>query len=393
MNALLSLIEKLLIGMLALGLGALIIVSVIRYGGEESGEGGSWHHAKKKNTIEAYLEFLRDCQSCAHESDAEAALDKLQEPLGLVARLAQAHLSERASIASPMFSPDGQTVLALGGAGPDFWDINTGARLPHQKSGFQTGGSEPILALAYSHDGRQIAAGMPGTEHGGLVLWDRQTGKRVAEQIIHGYDAQALAFAPQDQMLAWLAHGPVGIWEPETGKFLRATHEDASALAFSKGEQGHLVLLTVSGRELWTWEPGTMERIKQESIDSDRPFLGLSQDGRVAAYAAGPILELWDTRTASLINTLTEHEDDVISFCRDPKKGWVLVGTRSGNLYLWAPKAGELLAMIPAHEGPIVQLACSGRGRGVTVSWNSAKVWNLERLRSSNVGSKPKPEE
>ncbi len=394
MNALLSFIEKLLVGIFILGFGVLIVIGLIRYNSGDSDESGSWRHVKKQNTIEAYLDFLRDCQSCPHEEEAGAALDELQRPLGLVVRLDRGHLGVRASIGLPVFSPDGRTVLAFGGEGPDFWDVNTGARLPYLENTFNNIRRGSLIeALAYAADGKRIAAGLSGAENGRLMVWDRQTGELVAEHLIDGYDAHAVAFAPQgSSLLGWLAHGPLGIWEPDTGKFLRATHEGASTLAFIRGEDGRSLLLSAAGRDLWYWDPGSMELHRQAVINSDRPLLGLSQDGRLIAYSEGPVIELWSTRTGAIVATLSGHDGDVMSFCREPKKGWIAIGTTAGTVYLWDTAVADPLARISAHEGPIQQLACSARGRMVSIGWDSAKVWDLEKLRKAQAG-KPKAEQ
>jgi WD40 repeat protein len=380
MNALLSFIEKVLIGIFILGFGTLLVVGLIRYNSGGSEEIGSWRHIKSQNTIEAYLDFLRDCQSCPHEEEAENALDELQRPRGLVARLDRKHLAARASIGLPVFSPDGRTVLAVGGAGPDFWDANTGAHLARGENAFATGG-RVVEALAYSPDGRRIAAGMSGAEGGNMLAWDARSGERVGDHIVEGYDVKTVAFAPQGTLVGWLAQGPVGIWEPATGKFLRATHEGAGALAFYRAENGPVWMLTAAGRELWFWNPLSMELARQAEIHSERALLGLSQDGRLIAYYNGPILELWDTRTATSIATLPELDGDILAFCREPRKGWVAIGTKAGTLYLWDPAVPTALARMPAHKGPIEQLACSTQGRAATTSWDGAKVWDLEKLR------------
>jgi WD40 repeat protein len=384
MNALLSYIEKLLIGLFILGFGALVVIGIIRYEGEGSEKGHSWHSVKKENSIEGYLAFLRDCQSCFHEKAANAALDGLQRAYGLAARLDSGHLAERASIVLPVFAPDGKTVLASGGEGPDFWDALTGARLKLAKDEFAIEGGQRVESLAYAPDGLRVAAGLAGAENGSLLVWDRRSGKRVDRHFIDGYDAKAVVFSPDGPLLGWLASGPVGIWEPGTGKFLRATHEGASALAFARAANGRTVMLTAAGRELWSWDPATMEPVGKAQINSDRALLGLSQDGRLAAYTQGPILELWETRAGTLLATLPEHDSDIVAFCRDPKRGWIVAGTRAGTLYLWDLSAPAVpLGRVPAHEGLVEQLACSAQGRAVSIGWDSAKVWDLEKLRKA----------
>jgi WD40 repeat protein len=389
MNALVSFLEKLLLGILALGLGILMVIGLISYHGSPFEEGDPWRHAAKQNTIEAYLEYLRACQSCPHEEEAERALDELQRERGLLARLSRAHLPERASIAHPAFSPNGRTVLASGGTKLGFWDAETGRHLARGEKAFAVPDGSYIESLAYSPDNRWIAAGLSAAEHGGLRVWDERSGEPVADYIVDDYDVKLVEFAPQGSRLGWLAQGPAGIWEPATGKILRVAHEGASALAFQRGEDGRSWLMTAAGRDVWFWDPATLELRQQVRFDSERPLLGLSRDGRLIAFSDGTVLELWNTHTRLLIAAFRDVEGEITSFCREPKKGWIVVGTRAGILYLWDPAGSPLpLGQVPAHKGPIEQLACS-EGRVVTVGWDSAKVWSLDKLAQRAPRRKP----
>lgn len=384
MNALLSFIQKLLIGLFILGLAVLVLVALIRYQGDEGEDRKSWKQAKTQNTIEGYLDYLRDCQACPHEQDVEKALDQLQRQRGLVARLERAHLPPRAGIALPVFSPDGRDILAVGGTTLYFWDSTTGRRLIRDKNGFQTRGGRYLEALAYSPDGLRIAAGMSGHEGGYLVLWDQKTGELLADYAVEWYDVKSVAFSPDGKSVGWIARGPAGIWEPGSGKFLRATHEGSDALAFVRRDDGKLLLVTASGREVWFWDAASMEIAKQSELNTDRSLLGLSQDGFLVAFREGPVLELWDTRSGTLIASLGDHDSEIAGFCRESRKGWIAVGTKSGNLYLWDIAEAKKLGSVLAHEGSIEQIACSRQGKVVTVGWDAAKVWDLEKLRHAS---------
>jgi WD40 repeat protein len=381
MNTILALIEKLLVGIFVLGFLSLIAVGVLRYQYGPAEDGDPWKQVQAQNTVEAYLDYLRGCQTCPNETIAERALDEAQRPLGLIARLDRRDLPERASINLPVLAPDGRTVLAAGGAGPAFWNADTGQRLAQDEAAFATPGGRTIRTLAYAPDGLTVAAGLSGAEAGNLRVWDRKRGELLGDYLVEGYDVEVVAFAPQGGQVGWLAHGPAGVWDPATGQFLRVTHEGATSLAFTRNGQGRVLLLTASGRELWFWDPASLERVGQLETRSERTLLGLSQDGKLAAYFEGPVLELWDTATGQLAYTLKDHDNDVVSFCREPRKGWIVVGTKAGTLYLWAPAEPKRLGWVAAHEGPIEQMSCSANARVVTSAWDSAKVWDLEKLR------------
>jgi WD40 repeat protein len=284
-------------------------------------------------------------------------------------------------------------VLASGGTGPEFWDAATGEHQSRGGRAFRNRGDRAVEDLAYSADGRRVAAGTAGMAGGSLLVWEEATGAPLGDRFVEDFDIKAVRFAPEGLLLGWLALGPVGIWEPSTGKFLRGTHEGATSLAFYRADNGRTFLLTASGKEVWSWDPATMELARQVQFNSDRPLLGLSRDGRAVVYSDGRVLELWDTRSGQQTASLRDLEGEIASFCREPGHGWLAVGTRAGLLYLWDP-AGSAVPMgqVAAHEGPVEQLDCSAQGRVVTVSWDSAKVWDMERvIKTGKLQPRTKP--
>jgi len=116
------------------------------------------------------------------------------------------------------FSPDGNH-LAVGmrfGRGSGVWDAVSGERL------FElVGHTASVLAIAYSHDGRQIAtSSLDGT----IRLWDADTG--VPQITLQGI-ANYLAFSPDDTRLA--AQGSDGIL-----RFYALRLEELLAIATSR---------------------------------------------------------------------------------------------------------------------------------------------------------------
>lgn len=351
---------------------------------------GPWEQVQNQNSIEAYLDYLLDCHACPREAEAEAALDKAQKERGLVARLARGHMPIRAGITLPVFSPDGRLIMAAGGRDIDFWDSATGAWIPHPVGGFEARGGRSFETLAFSPDGKRVAAGMSGTESGWLLTWELRTGKLIADYMVEGQDVKDVAVGPQGRSVVWLAPGPLGVWEPDTGKFLRAVHESATAMTLVKSDPRPPQILTASGRELWFWDLTTLEKARQLEVRSDMTLLGLSTDGALAGYYEGPALEVWDTRSGRLTGTLKGHDSEVISFCRDAKANWVVVGTQEGSIYLWDLPTARVIGHVRGHRGPVEHLSCSNSGRLVTTAWDAAKIWDLNRLRNWHEAREPK---
>ena len=395
MNAFLNFLEKFLTWFFTLAFGALLIYGGLRYRSHLDEESDQWRQARKKNTAEAYLSFLRDCHGCPEERAANKALNELQRTAGLLSRLSTDHLPERASIALPVFSPDGSVILATGGKGPDFWDVETGRRESHGDDTFvRRGGKALVSALDFAPDGRRIGSGMSATEGGRLMIWDLTAEALVAEHEVEASDVLGIRFSPDGVWLAWRGDGPVGLWNPLMGRFLRGTHAGITSMAFQTYPDGNVFLATAGGKDLYTWQLGTMELVRERKLDSDRPLLGLSHDGRVAVYSDGRVLELWDALTGKQLDSLRDLHGEIVSFCRQTNTGRIVVGTREGLIYLWDPLSSPLpLGHAAAHEGPVETLACGAESRIVSTGWDGAKVWNLEKIirPDERPGSKRRP--
>ena len=391
MEQFLNALEKFLTWFFSLAFGALLVYAGMRYRTHVEEASDLLLQAKKQNTPEAYLAFLRDCRQCPEEKTAQSALDDLHRSMGLLTRLSRNHLPERAGITKPVFSPDGKIVLATGGRGPDFWDAETGRRDSHGDKTFtKFGGRHQTDALDFAPDGRRVGAGMPGRDGGRLMIWDLTSEALVGEQEVEASDIRGVMFSPDSIWLAWRGDGPVGIWNPLMHRFLRGTHDGVASMAFLQPKDGRTYLLTAGGRELITWEPSRMEIVKDQQINTDRPLLGLSRDGRVVAFSDGRVLELYDTTTLRPLAELRDLIGDITAFCRDSAKGHIVVGTQLGQLYLWDPLTSPVpLGHVAAHEGPVESLACGAESRAVSTGWDGAKVWNLEKIKGQPAEKAP----
>lgn len=382
MKAFLDALERFLTWFFAIAFGVILIYAGVRYSHHREKLNDPWLLAQKANTVEAYAVFLRQCQGCPKEEDARKALDELQQSQGLISRLSRDHLPERASITLPSFSSDGHLILATTGKGPDFWESETGHRASFGENTFSNAkGRIQVDTLSLAPDGRRVAAGTGGDEGGRLYMWELSSETKISEQAVDGYDVKTVLFSPDNNWLGWRGDGPVGLWNPATQKFFRGNHDGVKSIAFLESRDGGVYLLTAGDRELWVWDTEGLGLQRQGGVDTERPLLGLSQDGRVVAHTNGRVLEIWDTESRQLLGELRDLEGTIIKFCRNSENGQLVIGTDTGLIYLWDPEGSPLpIAHVSAHEGPIEDLACGAGGRLVSVGWDGAKVWSLEKL-------------
>src|SRR5216683_1997380 len=96
------------------------------------------------------------------------------------------------AVESVAFSPDGR-MLAAGDTGGDvgLWDTASSRRTATLTAG------NPVYTVAFSPDGRTLAVGGSG---GHVSLWDTASGRRTAT-LAEGASVASVAFSPDGQML------------------------------------------------------------------------------------------------------------------------------------------------------------------------------------------------
>ncbi|WP_326636000.1 hypothetical protein OIE67_01820 [Nonomuraea fuscirosea] len=164
-------------------------------------------------------------------------------------------------------SPDGGTLATARGSILETWDVRTGRRI-------KTYESAGDLALAFSPDGRTLAAGDS--------LLDLPTGRltplSLAAEAGGGAAATALSFSPGGDRLAFgLEGGSVLLWDVRERRPLgtiEAGTTPVDELRFSpKGD-----LLAIDGSRTSLWDTKTLREVGQ--VGSWAAGLAFSQDGR-----------------------------------------------------------------------------------------------------------------
>src|SRR5262249_7517088 len=92
------------------------------------------------------------------------------------------------------FAPDGQALMAARQGGIEIWESRQVVQgLP------LAGHIAPVLALAFSRDGRFAAS---GSLNFGVKVWDTRTGQAVLSPREHTGGIRSLAFSPDGALLA-----------------------------------------------------------------------------------------------------------------------------------------------------------------------------------------------
>ena len=213
--------------------------------------------------------------------------------------LAPARLIESSPVTEFVFSPDGQTLAAVG---QDYvlqlWDVATWQEL-------NTLSRNNVASLAFSPDGRMLALGIyaTGSENATIQLWDFTTGQEL-RTLSGNIDARSLAFSPDGTMLAaGSGDNMIQLWSIATGQILHTLNGvrwGPQSLAFSP--DGTMLAAGLIDNSIRLWVIATGQELLTGQADG-LESVAFSLDGTLLASAADGI-NLWDVATGQDLYTL-----------------------------------------------------------------------------------------
>lgn len=246
-----------------------------------------------------------------------------------------------APVYSVAFAPDGRTVAVAGHKEVRVIDAATGKVLRTL-----SGPSDAVRAVAFSADGKLLAAAGGSPSRGGeVVLWDAASGERARTIEGHRDYVYAAAFSPSGRFLA-------------TGSY---------------------------DKVIRLWYPGTGKERAKLSEHLDAVFaLAFSPDGKWLASGSGDrTVKVWDVSSGQRLFTLSDALDNVYAVAFHPSGGQLAAAGADKMVRVWDVRAegGKLAFAAIAHEEPIVALAYSRDGRRLVSAGADrvVKVWDLDK--------------
>ncbi|MGK5732683.1 caspase, EACC1-associated type [Streptomyces sp. URMC 124] len=328
-------------------------------------------------------------------------------------------LGSRAAVA---FHPRSRLLAAQTASGFAVWDTTDPQRPRRLAARGAPGGT--VSSLAFSPDGRTVAAGLAGRGKGRLLLWDLadparpepRTDRAVAEQ-----DVVSLAFHHEGRLLAVSsgtlggqdgagASGAVGLWDVRDAArpVLKDTVTTGTATALAFHPRRGVLVGASRKSDLFGWTVDGGERLKAFAPAKgtftywefeDLPVLGFSGDGttlawqgrKTAPYAKSVLTlrRVEDTDPALSRRGTDESNLPVSTAARavawDPGGAYVAAGGEDGTVRLWplrppAPAAVGALPYVDTGTSPISHdgtlMITEERGKGTE---ETRRVWDVRR--------------
>lgn len=223
-------------------------------------------------------------------------------------------------------SPDGRWLATAAHDGSvKLWDAQKYSLL----RSWQTPG-ELAWCVAFSSDGRYLAAG-GSDEHTGVVrVWEVESGRERCRWSGHRSLVRALAFHPQHPWLVSCAtDGAIRVWDAEANQAVGLLHQfDQVVFGLAFRPDGGRLAATCQDGMLALWDWGSNPRLMAPpDVQLHGHLAGIwgvtySPDGRyLASGADNGVITLWDGRTDEHIVTLRGATAQIrqLSFSRDSR--------------------------------------------------------------------------
>jgi WD40 repeat protein/tRNA A-37 threonylcarbamoyl transferase component Bud32 len=276
-------------------------------------------------------------------------------------------------VSSVAFSPDGKW-LAAGSTDCTLrlWDTATAREIRTFK-----GHASTVWSVAFSPDGKQLAS----ASHDETVrLWDSATGQEILTLKGHRGRVSSVAFSPDGSRLAssgW--DGTVRLWDPLSGKELQCFKGDTYGV--------YSVAFSPDGNRLAAGcDSGMVKLLKLGSSFDAETLSGhqlavrsvaFSRDGkRLASGSSDHTVKLWDTTTGQEVLTLKAQSGQVLSVAFSFDGNQVVTGGEDGTVRLWDLATGQEGRILKGHTGPVSSVVfCPGSRRLASGGDHTVNLW------------------
>jgi DNA-binding beta-propeller fold protein YncE len=235
--------------------------------------------------------------------------------------------------------------------------------------GLRVGPLAPVVAVAFSPDNKLLASG----SYGQVAIWDLAAGRpvKVLTNVLGAVND--LKFSPDGTLLAVAggqpsAKGDLRLYQVADWKLLATLrgHDDVVfSVAFRP--DGKQLASASFDHTVRLWDVATRESLRTYKHHSDFVYaVAFSPDGKQLASASKDhTVQLFDVATGKSVFTMSGMELDVMALAFSPDGKALISSGFEAGLYVWSPQTGERLKLMPGHSVATHELAFSKDGKRI----------------------------
>ncbi len=255
-----------------------------------------------------------------------------------------------------------------------------------------------INAMAFStEDNMLITVGFCERNTSCIEYWDTGAGELIRDILIETNITDA-AFSPDNKILAVTGNNshPLQFWDVKTGKHLKNAEKsdvDYEYIAFS--HDGSRLVTGGSWEYVSLWDVDTVEELYNVAHGEPINSVAYSPDGgTIACGIDDGTIQIWDTSTGKLQNTIKGHLDlSIFSMAFSPDGNKLACGADSKVLF-WNPHTYEHLKTTKEPRCKVVDIEYSPDGNIFATVGTSmkARLWDRQtgRFLGSFIGNHEK---
>jgi serine/threonine protein kinase len=273
-----------------------------------------------------------------------------------------------------------------------------GQRLPAADHLSLAGPTDPVVCLAYSPDGKMLAAAS-GTEQVNfgeqprreVRVWDLPTGKLRRELGPFRGPVVAMAFSPDGKRLATTAAVPDNLngsftdvteWDPGQGAEVRTrtiTGRKPGGLAYSADgkrlvvgdEQGAFHVFPTGGG-------GETTLAVQTGAPDAHSFALLNPEGTKVAVAWSNGVQFYDIQRQWMETPANQHTAEVKALAFSPAANLLASAARDGAVQVWDVDRNQSVCRLQPHAGAILGVSFTRDGRRLATAGEdgTVRVWD-----------------
>lgn len=280
------------------------------------------------------------------------------------------------SISSVTWSPDA-TLIASGSQDKTVkvWDVFS-AQVVRTLSGH----TAPVLAVAWSPNGRMIASGSGGLDRT-VKIWDAQTGAELRTLAGHGHWVESVAWSPDSSRITSGSDDTeIRIWDAQSGALIRRlTGHTSHVLSVAWSPDGSLIASASRDGTIRIWDAsrGTQLLMLTGHMSAVLSVTWSPDSRLIASGAEDRTVKIWDAQAGRSIRTLRGHTDSVLSVAWSPDAFMIASSSADKTVKIWDAQTGLAIRHLTGHIDAINSVAwspdagalASGSGDGSVRLW------------------------